>query len=325
MDFREYQEKSRRTARYPVIGHGVIYPTLGLANEAGEVTLLIEAPWMQDAKGRISYSVAVRVLHSSGGFLYEVLPDQKWLSEAAYPVKIDPTVSYNPSWTGTVDSALPNQQFVPGLPTDHDGMCLAVGGQPTHELRSVLHFGATLPLDADIDSAILSMDLRINEKASPLEIQAHALPTALSPGGSPYPSPTWNNVGASVPGGPASAPVVVNAVATYYWDVFDIVRSWDESRDDNAPVELNILMRATTSWYNTVLFATQDKAPKITVTYSEGWTTLQGNRRRQGRTQYAISSSPTERWDTALTDGPSQPVPASSVTCVPSTMIESRW
>jgi NTP pyrophosphatase (non-canonical NTP hydrolase) len=37
MNFNEYQQRARATARYPVIGHGVIYPTLGLANEAGEV------------------------------------------------------------------------------------------------------------------------------------------------------------------------------------------------------------------------------------------------------------------------------------------------
>ena len=37
MDFAEYQIKSRKTAKYPSIGHGIIYPTLGLANEAGEV------------------------------------------------------------------------------------------------------------------------------------------------------------------------------------------------------------------------------------------------------------------------------------------------
>ena len=37
MNFNEYQTKSRKTAKYPVIGHAVIYPTLGLANEAGEV------------------------------------------------------------------------------------------------------------------------------------------------------------------------------------------------------------------------------------------------------------------------------------------------
>jgi NTP pyrophosphatase (non-canonical NTP hydrolase) len=37
MDFNEYQQKSRKTAAYPAIGHPVVYPTLGLANEAGEV------------------------------------------------------------------------------------------------------------------------------------------------------------------------------------------------------------------------------------------------------------------------------------------------
>lgn len=37
MDFTTYQTKSRRTAGYPAIGHPVIYPALGLVNEAGEV------------------------------------------------------------------------------------------------------------------------------------------------------------------------------------------------------------------------------------------------------------------------------------------------
>ena len=37
MNFNDYQTKSRATAKYPAIGHGVIYPTLGLVNEAGEV------------------------------------------------------------------------------------------------------------------------------------------------------------------------------------------------------------------------------------------------------------------------------------------------
>jgi NTP pyrophosphatase (non-canonical NTP hydrolase) len=37
MNFTDYQQKAKLTAKYPAIGHGVIYPTLGLANEAGEV------------------------------------------------------------------------------------------------------------------------------------------------------------------------------------------------------------------------------------------------------------------------------------------------
>lgn len=37
MDFNDYQVQSRRTAIYPDIGRNFVYPTLGLASEAGEV------------------------------------------------------------------------------------------------------------------------------------------------------------------------------------------------------------------------------------------------------------------------------------------------
>lgn len=37
MNFNEYQEKSRKTAVYPDLGSNLIYPTLGLVGEAGEV------------------------------------------------------------------------------------------------------------------------------------------------------------------------------------------------------------------------------------------------------------------------------------------------
>jgi NTP pyrophosphatase (non-canonical NTP hydrolase) len=53
MDFREYQTKSRKTASYPAIGHPVIYPTLGLANEAGEVAGKIKKVF-RDKDGQIS-------------------------------------------------------------------------------------------------------------------------------------------------------------------------------------------------------------------------------------------------------------------------------
>lgn len=37
MDFNDYQKKSRKTAKYPSIGDPIVYPALGLVNEAGEV------------------------------------------------------------------------------------------------------------------------------------------------------------------------------------------------------------------------------------------------------------------------------------------------
>ncbi len=53
MNFSEYQKRSRVTAQYPSIGHPVIYPTLGLINEAGEVAGKIKKVF-RDKGGEIS-------------------------------------------------------------------------------------------------------------------------------------------------------------------------------------------------------------------------------------------------------------------------------
>jgi NTP pyrophosphatase (non-canonical NTP hydrolase) len=53
MDFNDYQQKSRKTAAYPAIGHAVIYPTLGLVNEAGEVAGKVKKVF-RDKDGQIS-------------------------------------------------------------------------------------------------------------------------------------------------------------------------------------------------------------------------------------------------------------------------------
>lgn len=57
MTFEEYQKKSRKTAKYPDAGSNFIYPTLGLAGEAGEVAEKIK-----------------KVIRDDGG---EVLPEKK--------------------------------------------------------------------------------------------------------------------------------------------------------------------------------------------------------------------------------------------------------
>jgi NTP pyrophosphatase (non-canonical NTP hydrolase) len=53
MELNEYQKQSRRTAVYPAIGHPVVYPTLGLSNEAGEVAGKIKKVF-RDKHGEIS-------------------------------------------------------------------------------------------------------------------------------------------------------------------------------------------------------------------------------------------------------------------------------
>ena len=69
MNFDEYQERAKQTARYPVIGHGVIYPTLGLTNEAGEVSGKIKKIF-RDKEGIISEADRAALLAELGDVLW---------------------------------------------------------------------------------------------------------------------------------------------------------------------------------------------------------------------------------------------------------------
>jgi len=52
MNFSEYQEKSRKTAKYPNAGNNWVYPTLGLCGEAGEVAEKMKKI-LRDCDGKI--------------------------------------------------------------------------------------------------------------------------------------------------------------------------------------------------------------------------------------------------------------------------------
>ena len=52
-EFDTYQKESRKTAKYPVIGHSIVYPTMGLVNEAGEVAGKVKKIF-RDKGGQIS-------------------------------------------------------------------------------------------------------------------------------------------------------------------------------------------------------------------------------------------------------------------------------
>ena len=66
MDFNDYQQKSRKTAAYPAIGHAVIYPTLGLVNEAGEVAGKVKKVF-RDKEGQISPETREALKVRAGG------------------------------------------------------------------------------------------------------------------------------------------------------------------------------------------------------------------------------------------------------------------
>lgn len=71
MDFKEYQELAKKTAMYPKITEGVVYPMLGLAGEAGEVANKVKKIFRDD-KGVITDSRKEEIKKELGDLLWYV-------------------------------------------------------------------------------------------------------------------------------------------------------------------------------------------------------------------------------------------------------------
>src|SRR5258706_15960080 len=73
MNFTDYQQKSRATAKNPVIGHVIIYPTLGLVNEAGEVAGKIKKVF-RDKDGGVNEETRSALKAQLGDVLWYLAP-----------------------------------------------------------------------------------------------------------------------------------------------------------------------------------------------------------------------------------------------------------
>jgi NTP pyrophosphatase (non-canonical NTP hydrolase) len=69
MDFKEYQKAARRTADYLNVGNNFIYPTLGLAGEAGEVANKVKKI-DRDQRGALSDEVKKGIAKEMGDTLW---------------------------------------------------------------------------------------------------------------------------------------------------------------------------------------------------------------------------------------------------------------
>ena len=71
MNFNEYQKTSRETAIYPDAGKNWIYPTLGLAGEAGEIANKMKKV-MRDKEGKIDEDTKKDMEQELGDILWYV-------------------------------------------------------------------------------------------------------------------------------------------------------------------------------------------------------------------------------------------------------------
>jgi NTP pyrophosphatase (non-canonical NTP hydrolase) len=71
MEFKDYQEKSRVTAKYPNLGSNFVYPTLGLSGESGEVAEKIKKV-IRDKEGVIDDETRELIKKELGDVLWYV-------------------------------------------------------------------------------------------------------------------------------------------------------------------------------------------------------------------------------------------------------------
>ncbi|MDP2704031.1 MAG: nucleoside triphosphate pyrophosphohydrolase family protein [bacterium] len=71
MDFNDYQKKSRETAIYPNAGKDWVYPTLGLAGEAGEIANKMKKV-IRDKNGKVDEETRESIKGELGDTLWYV-------------------------------------------------------------------------------------------------------------------------------------------------------------------------------------------------------------------------------------------------------------
>lgn len=69
MDFQEYQTISRKTAVYPQLGENIVYPTLGVVGEAGEVAEKVKKI-IRDGSGEITDTQRTELTKEIGDVLW---------------------------------------------------------------------------------------------------------------------------------------------------------------------------------------------------------------------------------------------------------------
>ena len=71
MNFKTYQKKARQTAKYPNLGSNIIYPTLGLVGEAGEVAEKVKKV-MRDKNGMFDNESNLGIKKELGDVLWYI-------------------------------------------------------------------------------------------------------------------------------------------------------------------------------------------------------------------------------------------------------------
>lgn len=262
----------------PSVGSG---GDVEVRSSAGEVIYGIPAPFMYDASGAdagISREITTSLVSTDQGWTLRVTPAASWLNDPArvYPVKIDPTVEFNPAdadcW---LNAAAPTSQF---CTSESDYIKVGLDGNGKRR-RGLVRFNlGSVPGDADISSGNLHLHL---DPAQTLTTHADEY-VARRATRSWTEAATWNTSNGSTqwtsPGGDFAAGstpgVVLSGQTGGYrtFDVTDMTRAWKSGQEPNNGI---MVKQKDENGNNAVGFYSSDsgstnasKWPKLVVTYT---------------------------------------------------------
>ena len=281
---------------------------------------------MQDADGHRSTDLVVALTPQGADYVYTLTPDPAWLANARYPVVIDPSLTAtfaNPGAYAGYD--YPTYTYL-ATPNAYVG---ATSAFQVGAFRPFLQFDASsLPLDAEVDSALLQYTVTSALNLNTITIEAREFPFLVEPTDIVWSQDSGRNdlmIGQDLSSFAAGIPktYTFNGGSSfpfydyYGLDVTSIVSSWADKRyikdgnDQFQPLMLNLVLHDTADGPNGygsgnhlgIFCSTSGSGPlRLTILYQlPGWYTLQGNMRHTGRAQTSVPSDATLAW--SLTNG----------------------
>lgn len=215
-----------------------------LMNEEKEIIYQIPAPYMVDAKQKISYDAKYELVHTTEGYVLTVEANEEWIDaeDRTFPVMIDPTVIlYGGDYQGSITATTLTSGTTN---TGAGGEILYIGHDSYgRDIQSFVQFGKlpTLPSNCSVVNAVLGMYQHTYSAVgmNRLFLRAHEV-TAVKP--SQYGTAadwiramTWNTKPAfDANVSEAYARVNAGNQGSYVtWDISRVVSKWYANKTSN--------------------------------------------------------------------------------------------
>ena len=247
---------------------------LAVRDGDGALAMSVPAPFMTDARGETSHTVAFALDRVRSGWRLTLRAGDGWLDapDRAYPVQVDPVVYPGAQTDCKLNQAQPTTDF---CAMSH----LEVGGPVGGERRSALRFdvAAAVPAGATVTYGHLGMSLTGQSATTQGKfVNLHRLTRPIAAGA------TWNSpwtaaggdfdgavscTGCPYVGGPAGGGGVQPG-SPVYWNIHDLVARWANGSLANDGLLLKV--DTLTAVGNVMTFASSEdaaRAPHLAIRY----------------------------------------------------------